>query len=146
MDHSKTSSRSSSRSGLEEVVRHACHHCGQISFYISESTPKQEFNFTYGEVLIYARDGCDLFAGRIIAHDFESFGPNELQLLRLHVEIAWDAEEPNTTFHHIRFWWTKHNKPVFNSDVEPEPGESEDELHVFATKGTLILSTLQKCS
>ena len=142
MDHSKSSSRPSNRSDLKGLVRHACRHCGQILFYISESTRKQEFNFTYGDVLTYARDGCDLFASRIMAHNFESFGTYELQVLRLHVEIVWDNETPNRTFHFIGFRWLKHNKPVFNEEYEPE--ELADELHVFATKGTLAYPNCRK--
>jgi len=127
MDHSKTSSRSSSRSSrssLEELVRHAYRHCGQILFYISKSTPKQEFNLTYGEVLTYARDACDLFAIRIVAHNFESFGTSELHCLRLHVEIVWDNDTPNSTFHSIRFSWLKDNMPVFCQNEEYELEES----------------------
>jgi Heterokaryon incompatibility protein (HET) len=139
MDHSK----SSSRSGLEELVRHACRHCGQILF-ISESTQKQEFNFTYDDVLTYARDGCDLFASRIIAHNFKSFGTCELQCLRLHVEIVWDNDMPNSTFHFIRFSWLKDNELVFGRNEEDELEESPNELHVFATQGTLIYPNCRK--
>jgi hypothetical protein len=136
MDHSKSSDGLSNHSVLEGLARHACCHCNQISFSISKSTTEQAFNFTYDDVFSYARDGCDLFANRIMARNFDGFGTYKLQSLRLRVEIVWDDEKPNGTFHYIRFQWLEHNKSVFEDEYEPE--ESADELHVFATRGTLI--------
>src|SRR5207248_3084041 len=43
-----------------------------------------------------------------------------------------------------RFQWLKHNERVFNSDGEYELEESADELHVFATQGTLIYPNCRK--
>lgn len=112
MDHSESLPGSPSCPVPEELVRHACRHCGQISFCISESTREQEFNFTYDDVIKYARDGCDLFASRIMAHDFESFGTDELELLQLRVQIVWMDSTPNGTFHDISFMWMRRNEHI----------------------------------
>lgn len=135
MAQSKTVSRSSSGSSLEDLVPHACRHCGLILFCFSEYTP---LTFSYREVLTYAADRCDLFASHLMARDFEDFGIRELQSLRLQVEIIWENSKPGSTFHRIDFQWMKDNVTVFNSDVEPYPGEWKDELHVFTTKGILF--------
>jgi hypothetical protein len=144
MDHSKSSSGSSNRSALEGVVRHSCRRCSQILFYVPESRPQQEFNFVYDDVLSYARDGCDLFASRIIAHNFEDFGSSELQFLRLRVQIRW-RKKPYNGFHFIIFEWFKHDKfVVFSSNTLDEGDEFDDRLHVFAIQGTMILRYCRK--
>jgi len=57
-------------------------------------------------------------ANYIIAHNFENFGTSELHCLRLRVEIVWDNDTHNRTFHSIRFSWLKDNAPVFAQNEE----------------------------